>query len=754
MLKLIKRAAATLTLLMVCVAAAELQSLSGKAASLHAADIVALVRHMPPHPRLRAAIKQRMKRFERRQQRKWRYNRNPLRDRGAVRKFGTMSSGLVHSLVSGQKQMPAVLMQFPDQAGTYTNQNFQNMLFTASGIATGSLTDYYTEASYGQFELQGSVLGWYTTNNTRSYYGYGTNSGNNEAVAAYEAAQRADAAGTNWANFDNDGDGYVDTLFVVHSGMGAEESGSGSDIWSHQWYFSSAHFYNALIPGVFTTSTDDPLHAGQKIKINRYVIMPETSKSAGGGGITTTIVGIGVFAHEFGHALGLPDLYDVGGSGAGLGNVSLMAGGSWGGNGSDSRYPAHLDAWSKIDLGWLSPIEIDAPGSYSIQQVEGNQIAYKLLPLGGTTEFFLVENRQRTGFDLNLFATGLFIYHIDQSVINAYRGGNTINTNTHAYGVALEEADAATDSYSAMSLFTSDSNRGRSTDSWPNGAKNAFDTTSIPSTKTNAGVLQDLGVTEISAKSSNMTFTATGQFAATSTPTATPTATVTRTATPTATRTATPTITATATASRTATATATITSTPTITRTPTGTPTGTATGTPTPTATITDTPTIAATPTTTPTGSIIPTSAPTSVASATATAAPATPSLTPGAIPAEIDLVVSEVTAPRTAILGRKASFSVTLMNDGEASAGTFVTSLYLSIRRAGSTSSKLISALNVPPLGPGETSVLLIRAKAPKSLRAGRYTVFAIADAADEIADVDRSNNQLAAAKKVRLVK
>jgi hypothetical protein len=279
-----------------------------------------------------------------------------------------------------------------------------------------------------------------------------------------------------------------------------EETGLQQDIWSHSWSFSGAGL------GVYTTSTADPAHPGQKIKIDKYIIMPETSRWSGGGSITSGIVGIGVFCHEFGHALGLPDLYDTGGAGAGLGNASLMAGGGWGGNGSDSRYPAHLDAWSKADLGWLAPTTVTANGNYSVKSIETNQSCYRLKPLGSTaTQYFLIENRQHTGFDKTLFDTGIFIYHIDESIIASYRGSNTINVNTHAYGVALEEADINTDSYSAMHLFTS-AVRGWPGDAWPNTtrARTAFSEKSIPSTKLNSGAVQDCGITGMPAKSDAM----------------------------------------------------------------------------------------------------------------------------------------------------------------------------------------------------------------------------------------------------------
>lgn len=452
---------------------------------------------MPPNPHLPADVRAAMQADEALRAGQWKHLAHAVRDAGKQQVVNNPASAPVQVLVSGNKQMPCILMRFPDYANTYTTGDFQNLLFTAGGVATGSAADYYTEISFGQLSLSGQVDGWFTTNNSKAYYGDRTR---RYADCAYEAAQKANAASFNWAPYDNDHDGYVDTLWVVHAGLGAEESGNTrTDIWSHSWDFASAG------KGVFTTSTPDPYHPGSYIKINNYIIQPETSYWSGGAGLTPGIVGIGVFCHEFGHALGLPDLYDTAGSGEGLGNASLMAAGSWGGDGDDSRYPAHMDPWCKAFLGWISPTVVTADGSYTLNDIERSGNCMLVKPAGSTVnQYFLVENREHYGYDRTLFATGLFIYHIDSDIIAAYSDANTVNANTHAFGVALEEADATLDSYASMHLFTG-TNRGVAADAWPNGTKNAFSITTVPSTKTNAGAFQGCGITDISAKGDAMT---------------------------------------------------------------------------------------------------------------------------------------------------------------------------------------------------------------------------------------------------------
>ena len=121
--------------------------------------------------------------------------------------------------------------------------------------------------------------------------------------------------------------------------------------------------------------TNDACPKGGFIKVNSYVIQPETLPTALGGGQQT----MGVFAHEFGHALGLPDLYDTTYNSEGVGEWSLMGYGSWLGISKDGDRPAHLDAWSKSVLGWVSPTQVSTSSVAQIKRVENNSVVYQLL---------------------------------------------------------------------------------------------------------------------------------------------------------------------------------------------------------------------------------------------------------------------------------------------------------------------------------------------------------------------------------------
>jgi M6 family metalloprotease-like protein len=376
--------------------------------------------------------------------------------------------GSVRPLVVGTMRFPVVAIKFPDFGNTNTIPQFDSMLFGA--WPSGSAHDYYEQVSYGDFRMTGVVVGWYTSDSNKASYGY-SRGFVRAAQLVKEAAQKSDSS-VNYALYDNNDDGYVDAFTGIHAGMGYEETGDGSNIWSHSWSFNDAGI------GEYTTNDPWPGHSGQYIKINDYTTDPERSNYSNHGGM----VSIGVFCHEWGHALGLPDLYDTDGGGEGLGCWSLMAAGSWGGNNSSPYYPAHLDPWSKMELGWLNPTAVRGAGQFTLGQVETSPKAYWMMSRNRMfKEYFLVENRRKTMFDTLMYGQGLLIYHIDDSVIMRRWPNNEVNAGGTGwkYGVALEQADGSDHLFSG-------SNRGDANDPWPGGlGRTAYDSSTTPGSQTN-----------------------------------------------------------------------------------------------------------------------------------------------------------------------------------------------------------------------------------------------------------------------------
>jgi immune inhibitor A len=243
---------------------------------------------------------------------------------------------------TGTANIPVILVNFSDRSTTYAANDFSSLLF---GIGNHSMKDYYEEVSYKKFSVSAGpagVRGWYKASKTHDYYGAaaGSNKDSHPAELVREAVAAADA-NIDFSKYDSDGDCYVDVVAIVHQGTGEEASKTATDIWSHRWDLYSA--------GVGEYTTNDNAACGA-IKVKDYIIQPEIYQ----GGLTT----MGVFAHEYGHSLGLPDLYDTDNSSNGIGNWCLMAGGSWNQVSRGGDRPAHLSAWCKYKLGWVQPTVI------------------------------------------------------------------------------------------------------------------------------------------------------------------------------------------------------------------------------------------------------------------------------------------------------------------------------------------------------------------------------------------------------------
>lgn len=347
-----------------------------------------------------------------------------------------------------------LLVQFTDVDSSYGSLSFQQMI-NQDGWHSGSMNQYYLETSYGQLSLSADYRPWIRSTQPMSYYAYSNPSFSyNVKELVREAVDSAEAHGVNFALYDNDNNGTVDGLFVVHVGPGAEEGGLTQYIWSH-----SSNLSYAGLSVVYDGKTVGP-----------YIIMPEKYNSSH--------IEIGVFCHEYGHALGLPDLYDTDNSSEGVGNYCLMGAGSWGGNGSSPELPVHMSPWCKKQKGWMTfdTIKVNTIGR-TLPPVEAASKVLKVWKNGTPgTQYFFVENRRKLGFDVNLPNSGLLIWHIDESVSN--------NNNELHKKVDLECATGllyggGTKDY----LDTTGLGRDNYSDYWCPNTKTAFDPFSNPPSK-------------------------------------------------------------------------------------------------------------------------------------------------------------------------------------------------------------------------------------------------------------------------------
>jgi hypothetical protein len=227
-----------------------------------------------------------------------------------------------------------------------------------------------------------------------------------------------------------DDDGRVDFIAIVHPEKGAE-CGDNRNIWSHQ--SSAAAWFDGN-----PIETNDTGAAGSPILIDNYVIQPAL-------GCNNKMVAIGVFAHEFGHAFGLPDLYDTDQSDGltdGAGAWCLMASGSWGGNGRTPQFPTHMSAWAKEYLGWTPSTNLteNVKNLEVKSSADGNGV-YRIDI--SDDEYYILDYRYQRGFDRSLPGEGLLVWKIKNSVIQHGMTDNSVNAKNDNRGVAVVEADGS-----------------------------------------------------------------------------------------------------------------------------------------------------------------------------------------------------------------------------------------------------------------------------------------------------------------------
>lgn len=377
----------------------------------------------------------------------------------------------------GDWHVPVILVSFSDQSPAYPRPRFVTLLFDTTGtLPDGSVRQYYDQVSGRRLRLTGEVFGWYSLAHTRNFYAfdsYGVRRvgwPNNDAGLVMDAVKAADP-NIDFTRFDRDGDGEVDVVFVVHVGLGAEAaSGDRTQLWSINSSLSGG--WDGVIPD--TTKDLRPGSSTQYMMVNHFSILPERS-----GIHPDSLTEIGVYCHEFGHALGWPDLYDASTLGGGLnlgpGNWCLMATGAFGGDSRTPQRPVRPCAWAMMDAGWATVENLVRSGPLVAGPVEDTRQLYRLWWQGeASTEYYLLENRQRRGYDADVPGRGLLVYHVEDDVIASRRSSNRVNSGLIP-GLRVEEADGR---YDLRMSYT----RGDEGDPFPGaeGASRFADDTSPP----------------------------------------------------------------------------------------------------------------------------------------------------------------------------------------------------------------------------------------------------------------------------------
>lgn len=276
----------------------------------------------------------------------------------------------------------------------------------------GSVRDYFLAQSNGQFELDFDVVGPVTMSKNYGYYGNDGAYQKDEKV--YEMIKEACDGiqdKVNLKDYDWDGDGEADQVFFLYAGLGQASGGSAGTVWPHE---SELRYWPC---GVLSYPTG---------KINTYAcaneLQPETQGSS-----RYISAGIGTICHEFSHCLGFADMYDTtGGGGYGMSVFDVMDQGSYNGNGF---VPCNYTAFERIYAGWVEAIELESPATVKdMKSVSDYGRPFIMYNYKNTNEYFLLENRQNTGWDKGLYGSnGLLIVHVNY--VPSRWANNTVNSS-------------------------------------------------------------------------------------------------------------------------------------------------------------------------------------------------------------------------------------------------------------------------------------------------------------------------------------
>ena len=392
------------------------------------------------------------------------------------------------AIFRGKRKGLIVLANFTDKKFVTSNpQEVFNRIANEHGYSEGdfrgSVSDYFYDNSFGKFELDFDVIGPIELAHNMAYYGKDQGSTGDDIRPAemIKEALESVADQVNFNDYDWDGDGEVDQVFVIYAGYNQAQGGPSNTIWPHMWTLEAG--------------------LGSSIELNGVTLNTYACSSELSGGYGNNIDGIGTICHEFSHCMGFPDLYDVaGGNCFGMGDWSLMCSGNYNG---DSFCPAAYTSYERMVCGWLTPIELTEPVSIKGMKglTEGGESYIIYSDNSRRTEYYLLENRQPVSWDEALPGNGLLILHVDYKK-EAWTN-NLVNTTSYSYYNKHERCTIFHADNNTGGYYSNESDAG---DPYPYGNNNSWTSTSTPAAiQYNGGdtkkKLEDREVTDITRNS-------------------------------------------------------------------------------------------------------------------------------------------------------------------------------------------------------------------------------------------------------------
>lgn len=341
--------------------------------------------------------------------------------RGLARAKRQADFGLGAYPTLGSPRELVLLVEYPDCRFTYDATTFRRMLceegYSDDG-ATGSAFDYFCDQSSRLFTPDIEVVGPIMLPHPRAYYGSPTANmyDGQPWLMLTDAAPQVDDV-VDFSRFDNDHDGFVDNVFIFYAGKGQNDGGPLEAVWPHAANIWTYYALDCTLDGV---------------RLGSYACTNEITGA-------DRLTGIGTFCHEYSHVLGLPDLYSTTDAAACFspGAFELMDSGSYN---NEGRTPPNMSAYDRACLQWLNPEPLSGPETVVLYpDTRGEGTAARLITTVKDTEYYLLENRQRTGWDAYLPGHGMLVWHIDYDA--AAWTKNQVNVLPGHQRVDLIEAD-------------------------------------------------------------------------------------------------------------------------------------------------------------------------------------------------------------------------------------------------------------------------------------------------------------------------
>ena len=355
----------------------------------------------------------------------------------------------------GKKRGLIILVEFQDvkfQSGH--NKAFYQRMANEKGFhegnAMGSIADYFRAQSFGQFELEFDVVGPLTLSHEVAYYSVKNARAPEITIEAIEQLKRQEI---DWKQYDWDGNGEVDQVYLIYAGQSAHDTGNNNLIWPGAWYLEWAKELNGIGSG--------PIEVAPNLKVNTYAYGNELTRDF-------RLCGIGVMCHEFSHCLGYPDFYDTDYSGGqGMGNWDLMDSGA---NIDDANHPAGYTSYERWVVGWLEPtvLEDEDVCVKNMKSLQSSGECYVIYNKGNRDEYYLLENRQHDGWDVAIPGTGLLIIHVDYDSTAWVK--NKPNDDPRHQRMTVVPADGEFRHDEKLNYYQSNYD----TDAFPQGSVNAF----------------------------------------------------------------------------------------------------------------------------------------------------------------------------------------------------------------------------------------------------------------------------------------